>query len=346
MRRASLLTVITVVLAVHPVFAQNTTARQASSHAVQAVKHAVVAVPGGLQQHLAAVDTLRNFDPLADSFTWFWNINAPDSGYVHGTNWFEDQAKATALALPDGLTEVVVTEVIVWFSFRRDGLTNQTYAIEILEGTPDAGPGNVLGRQEFMQVDINADQDTGTVEPTRHVFDEPVRVGSSFFVSVDFGSYGEADWGNAAIVATDLQGEPIQEDWEKFSDGTWHLMTNEWFQNADDGWHVWIEAVIDTDLTVATQDSDDLPHAFTLVQNFPNPFTASTTLQIEVPTRSEVALHVVDLLGRTVATLVEGTMEAGVHRVRFDGEDLPPGIYLARLQTGTAVFTRKMVLVH
>ena len=103
---------------------------------------------------------------------------------------------------------------------------------------------------------------------------------------------------------------------------------------------------METNVGTAVEDTDELPRAFTLASNFPNPFTASTTLQLELPARAEVNLRVIDLLGRTVATLVDGPMEAGVHTVRFDGGGLPPGIYLAHLRTGSTTMTRKMVLVR
>ncbi len=75
------------------------------------------------------------------------------------------------------------------------------------------------------------------------------------------------------------------------------------------------------------------------------PFRSATTLRIELPTQTEVDLQVVDLLGRTVARLVEGSMEAGVHTVRFEAGGLPSGVYLARLHAGAGTHTRKLVLL-
>ena len=78
-------------------------------------------------------------------------------------------------------------------------------------------------------------------------------------------------------------------------------------------------------------------------QNFPNPFSSTTTLRYSLPKAMQVRLVVYDLLGREVATLVEGLQEAGVYSVTFDGSPHPPGMYLARIQLDHLQFTKKLV---
>jgi len=68
--------------------------------------------------------------------------------------------------------------------------------------------------------------------------------------------------------------------------------------------------------------------------NYPNPFNASTVITYRVPRGSPVSLSVVDILGREVAALVKGNLEAGDHEVRFDGSGLASGVYFTRLQVG------------
>jgi len=92
-----------------------------------------------------------------------------------------------------------------------------------------------------------------------------------------------------------------------------------------------------------------LPTEFSLAQNYPNPFNPETTIPFALPTRANVKLSVYDLLGREVATLVNGTMEAGSHTVNWNASDLSSGVYFYRLdaQAGEASFnsTRKVVLM-
>jgi parallel beta-helix repeat protein len=92
------------------------------------------------------------------------------------------------------------------------------------------------------------------------------------------------------------------------------------------------------------------PGTFDIGSNYPNPFNPSTTLQFSVPEKSTVSLVVTDLLGRTVATLVAGDVEAGVHTAIFDASALESGTYMARYeatgQTSGLTFARtiKMTL--
>lgn len=84
----------------------------------------------------------------------------------------------------------------------------------------------------------------------------------------------------------------------------------------------------------------------TLAQNYPNPFRSGTAVTFAVPVASDVTLQVFDLLGRRVATLVEGTIAAGVHSVWFQPGREPAGIYLARLRVGDRVITRQMARIE
>ncbi len=92
-------------------------------------------------------------------------------------------------------------------------------------------------------------------------------------------------------------------------------------------------------------DRDNRPAEFRLSQNQPNPFNPTTEIHYALPTAGRVSLRVYDLLGHQVATLVDGVQQAGTQSVRFDGANLPSGVYLYRLQAGDRVTTRKMSLV-
>ena len=99
---------------------------------------------------------------------------------------------------------------------------------------------------------------------------------------------------------------------------------------------------------VYTQATSDPAIAgnYVLAQNYPNPFNPSTTIDFNLPASGEVKLAVYDLLGREVATLVNGRLEAGLHSVQFDASQLTSGIYMYRLQAGDQVQTRKLTLIQ
>ena len=88
-----------------------------------------------------------------------------------------------------------------------------------------------------------------------------------------------------------------------------------------------------------------LPLEFSLEQNYPNPFNSSTLIRFSLPQRMYVKLYVYDVLGRFIASVVDEELEAGIHTVKFEAEDLPSGVYFYRIEAGQFLKVRKMVLV-
>jgi len=87
------------------------------------------------------------------------------------------------------------------------------------------------------------------------------------------------------------------------------------------------------------------PKDFTLEQNYPNPFNPSTQIRFHLDRPRRVNLTVYNTLGQQVRTLMDGPLEAGLHRFTFEADGLASGIYLCQLQAGDRRETRKMVLI-
>jgi len=92
------------------------------------------------------------------------------------------------------------------------------------------------------------------------------------------------------------------------------------------------------------------PEEFALHQNYPNPFNPETTIQYQVPKRSEVKLVISSLLGQRIATLVDEVQSMGIYSVQWDGKDdtvieVPSGTYIYQIKAGDFEQTRKMVLL-
>lgn len=88
----------------------------------------------------------------------------------------------------------------------------------------------------------------------------------------------------------------------------------------------------------------DVPAEFTLEQNYPNPFNPTTSLQYAISRGQLVTLIVYDVLGREIAKLVDEFKPAGKYVIEFDGSNLTSGIYFYRLEAGSFIQVRKMVL--
>jgi hypothetical protein len=92
--------------------------------------------------------------------------------------------------------------------------------------------------------------------------------------------------------------------------------------------------------------STDLPTHFSLDQNYPNPFNPATTISFTLPSKSFVSLKVFDILGREVATIISEEMSAGSYSRQWNAANMSSGIYFYRLQAGTFIETKKLVLLR
>ncbi|MCK9995872.1 MAG: T9SS type A sorting domain-containing protein, partial [Candidatus Krumholzibacteria bacterium] len=90
----------------------------------------------------------------------------------------------------------------------------------------------------------------------------------------------------------------------------------------------------------------NVPATAVLNQNFPNPFNPRTMITFTLPASSRVRLDILDLQGRRVANLMDGTLPEGPHSVMFDGKELPSGIYISRLVSDGISQERKMMLIR
>jgi uncharacterized repeat protein (TIGR01451 family) len=97
--------------------------------------------------------------------------------------------------------------------------------------------------------------------------------------------------------------------------------------------------------TTSVNSNQLLPTVFSLSQNYPNPFNPSTVIEFSVPQKDNLNLTIFNMLGQKVVTLVEGTMEPGVHKVIFDASHFASGVYIYRLTGSSVNLTKKMMLL-
>ncbi|GJQ63362.1 MAG: hypothetical protein SCALA702_24150 [Melioribacteraceae bacterium] len=83
---------------------------------------------------------------------------------------------------------------------------------------------------------------------------------------------------------------------------------------------------------------------YRLNQNYPNPFNPSTMINFSIKEAGFTKLAVYDILGREIALLIDGHLEAGSHSVSFDASNFTSGVYLYRISSGDFNETKKMIL--
>jgi beta-glucanase (GH16 family) len=175
-------------------------------------------------------------------------------------------------------------------------------------------------------------------------------------------------WAKAAVGGAKLNAAVIDAQSYAFYGGTTFILTTLWQeysfrftapQNAAGSFNMDMGlqpatyycddvALINLDAQTGIKPDGDpgIPHEYSLEQNYPNPFNPVTGIKFELPKTSRLNLRVFDILGREVAILVNDTREAGVYEVKFDGSNLASGLYFYRLQAGSFVQTRKLLLVR
>ena len=99
--------------------------------------------------------------------------------------------------------------------------------------------------------------------------------------------------------------------------------------------------------TVSVENSNEqiIVDDYQLYQNYPNPFNPGTVISFSIPQAGQTKISVYDMLGREVATLVNEFLNAGLHTTQFNAKDLSSGIYIYRIESGSFVKAKQMILL-
>jgi hypothetical protein len=111
-----------------------------------------------------------------------------------------------------------------------------------------------------------------------------------------------------------------------------------------------IDSVMYGDYTHVLEESISLPQTLFLAQNYPNPFNPTTTISFCLTKPTIVQLEIYNTLGVKVKTYFEENLQAGEHKIVWDGNDdkgrsVPSGVYYYRFTTDKSARTRKMLLL-
>jgi hypothetical protein len=100
-------------------------------------------------------------------------------------------------------------------------------------------------------------------------------------------------------------------------------------------------------LNISGNGNFNLPISFTLHQNYPNPFNPITKIKYELPKDVNVTITVYDILGREVVRLVNNEYKkAGIYETEWNAVNFASGVYFYRIEAGSYVNSKKMVLLR
>lgn len=98
---------------------------------------------------------------------------------------------------------------------------------------------------------------------------------------------------------------------------------------------------------VTSVDGDEFTvNEFKLFQNYPNPFNPETTIKFVLNKNQHTSLAIYDMLGRETVVLLNEFLTSGNYSIRFSAENLPSGVYLYRLKSGSSTKSKKMILLR
>jgi uncharacterized protein (DUF1501 family) len=180
--------------------------------------------------------------------------------------------------------------------------------------------------------------DENSSNGTDHGSSAPVML----FGPVNGGLYGE----HANLTDLDNSGDPVfSTDYRSI----YRTILNNWFGLEVEDTNSVLQGEFNdlgfVDPAPVNTEPGSKAQKFTLNQNYPNPFNPETTISFKLPQSGAVALSVYNTKGALIRTLVDQTLGAGEHRIRFNASNLPSGVYIYKLDTPTGSQTRKMTLI-
>jgi len=116
--------------------------------------------------------------------------------------------------------------------------------------------------------------------------------------------------------------------------GEFHIFTDKFIQPPEQG--------------ILSNSVDDgfTPYKFSIKQNYPNPFNPKTTIAFTVEeTDQTLSLHIYDITGRLVSTVLNEPLSPGEYSIQWDGSAYSSGVYFARLTSGKKTKTIKLILL-
>jgi len=180
--------------------------------------------------------------------------------------------------------------------------------------------------------------DTASTEslPNWRLVNEPV---TDLFVFADYPVPVDLSYDNEALVHAGIGGYAIGDlDWFPDQKTYWEMTKNDEYAAIH-------KTLLVDGIITGVEEQVNVVNNFELAQNYPNPFNPTTIISYTIPEASEVTLKVYDVLGKEVATLVNGFQAANSYKVNFNASSLSTGVYIYKIEAGNFSMTKKMLLL-
>jgi len=98
-------------------------------------------------------------------------------------------------------------------------------------------------------------------------------------------------------------------------------------------------------LTNAGNNGIEIPKSFKLYDNYPNPFNPVTTIKFDIPVNRYVKLKIYDIMGREITNLLNMDLKAGTYEYKWNASNYSSGMYFYKIETGSFIDVKRMVLI-
>ncbi len=284
---------------------------------------------------ITGADSSASLTP-AKSGIYQVGVNVSFNDSLHGQKTFSSDHKAYII-VPDSYTETFehpgLTDKYPWGSYGNVPWTITSNFAET--GTYSAQSGLVAnGQYSTLGVDVSLSKDDTIAFSLRVLTRLLVDLVVFSIDSLEVDQFtGISDW---TPYTESVPAGKHRLSWT-YENNSSTAMNNAWLDNI-----FFPGNVVVTSLNEAVTK---IPTVFALEQNYPNPFNPTTTIGYDLPKATHVSLTVFSALGQKVATLVDTEQPAGRYRVQFDGRSLASGAYFCRMQAGTFVDTKQILLI-
>ncbi len=279
-----------------------------------AVAVGLIASSTGPGEPFAATWDRIDVTPILSGITTIARINAGGPAVTsNGIVWDADANFTGGATFENPGIEIANTsDDIIYHTERFDqNMAGLTYNI------PVPGEGEYIVALHFAEIFFGAPGGGETLGgPNQRVFSVDIEEGQGTISNLDL--FDQV--GAAAAHIEQFEGISV-------TDGA---VTIEVSSTVREGKISAIEVSTLAQLTTANE-RDELPAAFRLLGNYPNPFNPTTNVVFETPVRAQVAVEVFNVMGRKVTEVPAQSYFAGEHKIAIDGSGLASGIYLYRI---------------
>lgn len=286
-------------------------------------------------------DSLLNV--LADDTAFTYSYNAPEWGYVGGTNSYSNVAVAEKFLSGSYTPGYQLTAAVFYFDRAEDGATPTTMTVNVWDNTGTDGSGNpgAPGSAALSSVSLAVSAMQLGLNPTLVNFPSPVSLTTDFFIGINGFQYQATQEDTVSILQNSFNHTPnhqagAYEQWSPLND--WYAFNDPNDFGVTEMADFFIIAILCDPTLGDIQIQNPTPELII----YPNPASGNIYISTGSGKSENVSISVVDALGKVVSTYSQFTKKSGTAKVEMNGA--AAGVYFVTVTTSGKSVTKKLII--